>query len=94
MVHVRSLTAGTPAANSGPAPQRQTPRESWTAGTQLVAQRNASMSESGGTGWTRRGGGPGRSRHSGALRGRGGRDPEGPESGVDTDPTNTRIVNV
>ena len=47
VVHVRSLTAGPPASGSSSKGQRPTPRESWTAGTQVVAQRNANWVEKG-----------------------------------------------
>ena len=73
VVHVRSLTAGPPASGSSSRGQRPTPRESWTAGTQVVAQRNANWVEKGVTRWNRRVGGNGHYRYRGAHRGRGGR---------------------
>ena len=42
VVHVRSLTAGTLAPGRNTRGQRPPPRESWTAGTEVVAHRNAS----------------------------------------------------
>ena len=71
VVHVRSLTAGTLAPGRNTRGQRPPPRESWTAGTEVVADRNASWSERGGTGRSRRGGSNGPYGHRGALRGRG-----------------------
>ena len=56
VVHVRSLMAATPAPSRNTRGQRPPPRESWTVGTEVVAHRNASWSESGGPGWGRRGG--------------------------------------
>ena len=65
VVHVRSLTAGPPASGSSSRGQ--------TAGTQVVAQRNANWVEKGVTRWNRRVGGNGHYRYKGAHRGRGGR---------------------
>ena len=72
VVHVRSLTAATPAPGRSIRGQRPPPRESWTAGTEVVAHRNTSWSERGGPGRGHRGGGSGPYGHRGATRGRGG----------------------
>ena len=56
VVHVRSLTAATPAPGRNTRGQRPPPRESWTAGTEVVAHRNTNWSEKGGPGRSRRGG--------------------------------------
>ena len=72
VVPVRSLTAATPAPGWNTRGQRPPPRESWTAGTEVVAHRNTNWSERGGPGRNRRGGSNGPYGHSGAMRGRGG----------------------
>ena len=53
VVHVRSLTSSSPAQPSWSRDQRPTPRESWTAGTQVVAQRNAGWADRRGSHWSR-----------------------------------------
>ena len=72
VVHVSSLTSATLAPGRNTRGQRPPPRESWTAGTEVVAHRNASWSERGGPGRGHRGGSNGPYGHRGAMRGRGG----------------------
>ena len=73
VVHVRSLSSRAPAPSSNAGGQRPTPRESWTAGTQVVAQRNANWASRGGTGWNHQGGGSTHRGHRGGHRGCSGR---------------------
>ena len=73
VVHVRSLSSRAPAPSSNAGGQRPTPRESWTAGTQVVARRNANWASTGGTGRNHRGGGNAHRGQRGGYRGRGGR---------------------
>ena len=67
VVHVRSLMAATPAPSRNTRGQRPPPRESWTVGTEVVAHRNASWSESGGPGRGRCGGSNVPYGHRGAM---------------------------
>ena len=71
VVHMRSLSAGHLHQTSVPGGQRPIPRESWTAGTQVVAHRNANWIDRRGTRGSHLS--PGSSTHRGAQRGRGGR---------------------
>ena len=71
VVHVRSLSAGHQPPNNVPGVQRPIPRETWTAGTQVVAHRNPSWIDSRGTRGPHHG--PSSNTHRGAHRGCGGR---------------------
>ena len=73
VVHVRSLSSRAPAPSSSTGGQRPTQRESWTAGTQVVAQRNINWASRDGTGRNHRGGGNAHRGQRGGQRGRGGR---------------------
>ena len=67
LIHVRSLTAGPTASGSGTGGPRPVPRESWTAGSQVVAHRNSNWTERGGHRGTYRGNGHGRSSNRGTA---------------------------
>ena len=71
VVHVRSLSAGYLHQTSVPGGQRPIPRESWTAGTQVVAHRNANWIDRRGARGQHHGTGSNTPR--GVQRGRGGR---------------------
>ena len=89
VVHVRSLSSRAPAPSNNAGGQRPTPRESWTAGTQVVAQRNVNWASRDGTSRNHRGGGNALREQRGGHRGRGGEETgpaDGPASSPPTDP--------